>query len=648
MRVIKFFCLFLCLLPSSVLAQPVLKINSGQKVLIGTDISYFIDSTNQLTINNVKDKSFSKGQNEILNFGNTSYNVWMKFSVQSHTEQRIYLEIVDPLLDSLDVYQVADSKFDKLFTGGWGLPFHHRPIVNENWLFDLHLQPDTVNTFYIKVHSEFPIQVPILLSAKDAFVKYFQDQNLFWGIYIGIMIFAFFYNLFIYLAIKERTYLYYILYIIGSSLFYLGLVGYDFRFFWPNIPALNPLIPVFICFTNVAVTLFTLRFLQVTKKQKVQFYGGWSLIIIFTITAIINFAGAYMIATGLAQLLSVVACIYYIYAGIASLKRRVPTAKYFLIGWLLFLVLVIICILALNNVIASNFFTTHCLFIGHMTEVILLSFALADRINWLKAENEKNQKEVIHQLKMNEQIQLEANRMLEQKVQERTQEVVEQRNEAINQRKRSDELLLNILPAETAEELKTTGTAHARYMNEVTVMFTDIKNFTQFSEELNPSELVAEINETFSAFDHILEKYNVEKIKTSGDSYMAAGGLPTPNATHATDVIKASLEIMKFMNELKEKKIAQGKKYFEIRLGVHSGPVVAGIVGIKKFAYDIWGDTVNIASRMESSGEVGKINISASTYNLVKDQFICNYRGKVQAKHKGMIDMYFVEGERNG
>ena len=218
-----------------------------------------------------------------------------------------------------------------------------------------------------------------------------------------------------------------------------------------------------------------------------------------------------------------------------------------------------------------------------------------------------------------------------------------QRNKIGKEKKRSEELLLNILPEETAEELKQYGSAEPKQFDSVTVLFTDFKGFTQLSEKLTAKELVGEINECFVAFDHIMQKYGVEKIKTIGDSYMAAGGLPAPNDTHATDVVKAAFEIQQFMEEHKAKKLAAGKLYFEIRIGINTGSVVAGIVGIKKFSYDIWGDTVNTASRMESSGEVGKVNISGSTYELVKDTFHCVHRGKVSAKGKGEIDMYFAE-----
>lgn len=222
--------------------------------------------------------------------------------------------------------------------------------------------------------------------------------------------------------------------------------------------------------------------------------------------------------------------------------------------------------------------------------------------------------------------------------------VLNQRNKIAKSKKQSEELLLNILPDEVAKELKANGSIQAKQFDEVTVMFTDFKGFTQISEKLTPSELVAEIHTCFKAFDNIIEKHNIEKIKTIGDAYMCAGGLPVTNTTNAVDVVNAAIEIQQFMQQHLQQRQKENKPIFEIRIGVHTGPVVAGIVGVKKFAYDIWGDTVNTASRMESSGEAGKINISETTYSRIKDKFSFTHRGKISAKGKGDMNMYFVEG----
>lgn len=210
---------------------------------------------------------------------------------------------------------------------------------------------------------------------------------------------------------------------------------------------------------------------------------------------------------------------------------------------------------------------------------------------------------------------------------------------------RSENLLLNILPKETAEELKENGRVEAKQFESVTVLFTDFKGFTRSSQNLSPAKLVKSVDFYFSNFDRIIEKYGLEKIKTIGDAYMCAGGLPFPTPGHPKKMIRAATEIAEFVEEVKQSG-DDSIVHFDIRIGINTGPVVAGVVGTKKFAYDIWGDTVNVAARMESNSEPGRVNISEYTYELVRDEFNCKYRGKIDVKNKGMMKMYFVEGTR--
>lgn len=221
---------------------------------------------------------------------------------------------------------------------------------------------------------------------------------------------------------------------------------------------------------------------------------------------------------------------------------------------------------------------------------------------------------------------------------------LEQQSRQIREeQERSDELLLNILPEPIAEQLKEQGKVPAERFDHVTVLFTDFKDFTKISEQLTPEQLVAEIDNCFKGFDFIISQYNsIEKIKTIGDAYMCVSGL-TQRRSIPNEIVKAALEIQEFLDETAQVKRQQGVPYFEARIGLHTGPVVAGVVGIKKFAYDIWGDTVNVAARMESACEPGEVNISESTFNQIRYNFDCQYRGKIQAKNKGMVDMYYVK-----
>jgi class 3 adenylate cyclase len=227
---------------------------------------------------------------------------------------------------------------------------------------------------------------------------------------------------------------------------------------------------------------------------------------------------------------------------------------------------------------------------------------------------------------------------MEEKIRLRTRQLNEEKE-------KSEQLILNILPPEIASELKNNGISKARHFKDVSVMFTDIVNFSGLCEILSAEELVSELNYFYCEFDRIVEKYGIEKIKTVGDSYLCAGGLNLTKEFDAANMVLAAFEINEFIREHMKSTTAEGKPTISMRIGIHTGPVIAGIVGLKKFAYDIWGDTVNVASRMETAGEPGKINISGQTYELIKDRFMCTSRGKIKVKNKGFVEMYFIDSE---
>ncbi len=287
-----------------------------------------------------------------------------------------------------------------------------------------------------------------------------------------------------------------------------------------------------------------------------------------------------------------------------------------------------------NNLIAGAFTKERIEILQVMATQTAISlqntmlFEQTNHLNTVLSQEIEGRKMIEEDLRINKKRLEDYNLNLENKVLERTR--------ALNSEKeKSDELLLNILPYNIAMELKDKGSAEAKQYNNVTVLFTDFVNFTGISERLPPTELVAAIHKSFTAFDAIMEKHGLEKIKTIGDAYLAVSGMPDENENHARQAVNAALDILEFIH--------QSNSLFRIRIGIHSGPVVAGIVGVKKYAYDIWGDTVNTAARMEQHSEPGKINISGATHSLLNGDFECEYRGKIPAKNKGDVDMYFVE-----
>lgn len=273
-----------------------------------------------------------------------------------------------------------------------------------------------------------------------------------------------------------------------------------------------------------------------------------------------------------------------------------------------------------------------------ITIVVLVVGGLIFYVVYTKVTSSKRQREV-----------------LEKRIRSRTKEVEEQKrkleekNRDLEEEKnKEEEVLLNMLPRQTAKELVSTGKSTPKGYKMATVMFADFKNFTKITENLGPKELVAELDDSFAKFDDIVTKLNIEKIKTSGDAYMCVGGIPIRNQTNPVDCVLAAFQFQKYMAQKRTVREGTGKPQWHLRIGMHTGPLVAGVVGKKKFLYDVWGDAVNIAARMETSCDPGKINISGETYEYIKDYFECDHRGKLPVKNKGAIDMYYVTRIKKG
>ncbi len=221
------------------------------------------------------------------------------------------------------------------------------------------------------------------------------------------------------------------------------------------------------------------------------------------------------------------------------------------------------------------------------------------------------------------------------------QELAQRNAEIESQRQVSESLLLNILPATVAEEFRRKGAVEPKYLEDVTIIFTDFVGFSSSAEKLAADELVQMLHEYFSAFDEIAARYGLEKLKTIGDSYMCAGGLPERNPSHPVDAVMAAMEIVRAVTE---RSGINGQPNWSIRVGIHTGHLIAGMVGKQKFAYDIWGESVNYASRVESSSEPNRIALSGQTYTRIKDFFECEKRSKTHSKVSHEMDLYFVNG----
>ncbi len=390
-----------------------------------------------------------------------------------------------------------------------------------------------------------------------------------------------------------------------------------------------------------------------------------SLIIYFAFLSIIPFTIKYKFqgllenTIHLSFIIMLTILIFYIFQAIQAKKKG---SLLFLIATSILLVSIVNDFLFLNGILKTTEFYSLAVFIFILFQALYISL----KNSVITTENKTMASELDYHNKNLEQIienktrdiEIMKSEMLEQQdflqdlkyqLDERKEDLQAQSemldvvNKALDvEKKKSDALLLNILPEKIAEELKSTGEAKPMLFPEASVLFTDFVSFSKIAANMTPEELIKELHFYFVHFDEIIEKYKIDKIKTIGDAYLCASGIMNEPGNRAAACVMTGLEICRFMNEILEKRKCTEEYCFEIRIGIHTGPVVSGIVGKTKFAFDIWGDTVNTAKRIESACNPGELNISYSTYQKVKDYFICTSRGDIIVKHKGNIEMFFV------
>ena len=517
------------------------------------------------------------------------------------------------------------------------LPFANRPLPTDDFVFPVTLFPQKSTEIYLRVRSTGFLGVVIApkLWQPKAYMAHENSLTTQWMFYLGMAAALGLFNLMLCFSIRDRNYLLYtasLVAIAWSMSSSGGGVGSAYRYFWPNYPLFEQAAWIASVFASayfpfLFVFSFT-NFRQNMPRMAVFIYICIVLTGVSISAELLSLIEVLPMTTQISQQISLAGTTVsgLMYAGIAASLchlawRGNRQASFLCIAWLPMLFCATIWA---QNILIGKTFNIAFLMWSSAFELILMALALADRFNQEKQSKELAQAAGVEILRRSEH-------ELEEKVALRTLELQQEQT-------RTKELLHNILPADIATELSETGSAQSARHDAVSILFTDFIGFTQIASLMPANQVVDELNDIFAAFDDIADTCGLEKIKTIGDAYMAVAGLPKPCADHAQRCVRAALLMVAYL----ERRNAEATFKWFLRIGIHSGPVVAGVVGKRKFAFDIWGDAVNIAARIESAGENGRVNVSACTYDLIRDDFKCQYRGKLEVKGKGLMDMYFV------
>ena len=625
------------------------------------EISYRDDTANTSSFENISatNEGWVSQREKPFRGAGVPVSIWARYQIPVAPEaQRVFLRTTH--WERVEYYIVRDGRLVERHKVGTLVPLRERtahvtmtPAAFHAGLVALELPANTQVTVFARLSTENRFMPIISLrfslwDAKQVVEGELRDRYA-QGAFFGMLLLLVVYNFTLFcLNPRELSYLYYVITVVSGTTMLLGVVyGLTQEFLWPDHPAWD----FYAMWIALPISIWS--FVQFVRHYlntpayfrrsdiALKWVGGIGLVLLPVY--ILPFATGHPLSINFtllsAMLLGSVGTLLILGVSLLAMIKRHPLARLFFAAMLCTGAGFMITFGAQLGFLPEIEWTINAAQIGGVLTGILLSMGLGLRMRLLHKELADKQIEderlrAEHEREKRELIEAQS-RGLEAKILERTFEL------AATQEK-SDALLANILPQAIIEELKAKGHSEPRRFEEASILFTDFSGFTEAVSTIPAKRLVQELDEIFRGFDDIMVAHGLEKIKTIGDAYMAAGGLPVANENHALRCVRAGLALVQFI----ETRNQTAAMKWGLRVGVHSGAVVAGIVGKNKYAYDVWGDTVNIASRLESAGEVNKVNISAYTFELVQAFFECEYRGKLAAKGKGEIDMYFVLRER--
>lgn len=596
------------------------------------------DKTGNLSFEEVIEKEFKPSNQNSYNFGFTSSVYWLRFQIKNQNSflNDDWIFFVEyPQLDSVNFYFPIDHEQEEEDVyiekeGGDQLPFAKRDIESRVLNFTVPFEISKDPVIYMRVHSISVMQIPVYLAPQRLFHMRDNETQIIMGIYFGIMLIMGFYNLFLFFSLREKIYLYYVLTVFFSILYMVSFHGYGYRHFWSEYPYIqNRVIHLSGLTTIFFLNLFTVEFLD-TKKFSPFLDKILKVLLLLSIPAfIISFFLSSNVPIILINLISLFYPGVLIASGIIVLRKGNKAARLYLVGWGFAAIVGSFTVMRSFGLIQDHRLLNYLSLITGSLEVAFFSFALADKINILKKAKAEAEEKLISTLE-------EANQELEKRVKERTKELS-------RSNKQNESLLLNILPNHVIERIKSHD--EVLIVDSIpfaSILFADVVGFTKLSQTVAATDLIILLNNVFSHFDVLTMVHNLEKMKTIGDSYMVVGGLPGTIDNHLEAMADLALDLLKFSHQQELIDLLMKYPDFKIRVGINCGPAVAGVIGLEKIAYDIWGDTVNTASRMESYGLPDMIHTSKQVYDQLKGKYIFEKRGMIDIKGKGMMETYFL------